>query len=283
MEKKSCGNIFGPRASLASRRKGKGRDGGLTRRQSLFLRQALMFVCGFLTCYLFTGGADIFERWRYVYTLPQAQVIGIDISHHQGEVDWDRLCFSMDAMRRTDASGNNFRRVDFVIAKATEGASHTDRKYASYKSGCRRKGIPFGAYHYYKPSAAPDEQAASFVRTAALSRGDMVPVLDVEECGRKTAAQLRADVLEWLDRVERECGVRPMVYCNLDYYRKYFDTPAFGRYRFWIAAYRRKTLGVEHLLWQQTDRGRMRGIKGRVDIDVFNGDRADFERTMIIH
>lgn len=259
-----------------------------SKRMKSFVRYFAVFFAGVISCYLLMVWPDVRERVEVnstEYRLPLKEaVIGIDISHHQGRIDWSRVEFSYEkgsgALVEGGAAG--VRPVDFVIAKATEGLDHQDRRYAEYKAECERVGIPFGAYHYFKPGVPAGDQASNFIKSARLGTGNMIPVLDVEERGRKTVSELQTAVLGWLQTVENIYGVKPVVYCSLSFYEKYFRSPRFSDYRFWIAAYSRESLGMDYVLWQQTDRGRVRGIKEKTDIDVFNGSKADFRRTMLI-
>lgn len=219
------------------------------------------------------------------YYLPENEIVGIDISHHQGEVDWPALKFRyrLDTKEivssQTQASG--MRAVDFVIAKATEGATHVDGMYRSHLDSASARGIAFGAYHYFKPNVPYAAQAGNFLSVSALQPGNIVPVIDVEERGRLSAKQLREAVLGWLGEVGEHYGCVPIIYCNISYYEKYFSAPEFSKYPIWIAAYSRKSIDFDYVLWQQTESGYADGISGKVDIDVFNGDRYDFRELMI--
>ncbi len=217
------------------------------------------------------------------YTLPEAEVIGIDVSHYQESISWNKLCFAYDSRTRalTDEEDASTRDVDFVIAKATEGVSMVDARYSEFKSGCKKAGFTFGAYHYYKPGVSSSKQAQNFIKTAKLSSGNLRPVLDVEEHGLLTVVQLREGVLGWLQAVEKKYGCVPILYCNVEYYSKYFATAKFKKYPIWIASYTHKPIVVDYIMWQQTDKGIARGIKGNVDIDVFNGKPEAFRQYIM--
>ena len=247
----------------------------LTAAQKEWIRLLAAFLLGAAACFTllkWDGIKRTVHRLLTPYKLPAAEVIGIDISHHQGKINWDDLKF---------ADGG--RAVDFVVAKATEGTDHKDKDYASSKAACEKKGIPFGAYHYFKPNVPSGLQASHFVKTAKLGSGDLIPVLDIEEKGLLSAAELRAGVCEWLRAIEGTYGVKPVIYCNLDYYYRYFSTAEFKDYKFWIAAYTRDFLAIPYVLWQQTDKGILDGIKEKVDVDIFNGTPAEFRRTMVMN
>ena len=92
-----------------------------------------------------------------------------------------------------------------------------------------------------------------------------------------TEAQLRKNVIRWMDYVEQHYGATPILYTSYTFRRDYLNTSEFDRYPFWIAHYY-----VEHLrykgpwtFWQHSDRGHVDGIKGEVDVNVFNGSYED--------
>ncbi len=260
---------------MASKTTKKKKKSGPAGWQKELIRLLAAFLLGAAACFTLVKWDGIQRTVRRLFTpyrLPEAEVIGIDISHHQGKIDWDILAFEEGG-----------RKVDFVVAKATEGTDYKDKDYASHRIACEQRKIPFGAYHYFKPNVPSGLQATHFVKTAKLGSGDLLPVLDVEERGMLSVSELRAAVQEWLHAIENTYGVKPVIYCNLDYYYRYFAAAEFSEYKFWIAAYTRDFLAIPYLLWQQTDRGTLKGVKEKVDIDIFNGSPADFRRTMVMN
>src|SRR6266545_4590823 len=137
-----------------------------------------------------------------VATVPPGAIPGIDVSHHQGTIDWAQVA----------ASGQRF-----VIAKASEGLFSVDPTYATNRAGATAAGLVFGAYHFARPDLHPNGptgEADHFVDTAQLGPGNIVPVLDLERSGDLTQAQLTAWILAWLGEVTARTGVRPMVYTS---------------------------------------------------------------------
>ena len=110
-----------------------------------------------------------------------------------------------------------------------------------------------------------------------LDEHDLPPVLDVEELGDVTPAQLRHEVLQWMDYVEKHYNVIPILYTGYKFRTSYLNTPDFDRYPYWIAHYYVDSLEYqgEWAFWQHTDVGKVDGIKGDVDINVFKGDYQD--------
>ncbi len=220
------------------------------------------------------------------YTLPFEDVIGIDISYYQGDIDWEALQFNLNpstrTLHKTQGGNTEIRKVDFVIAKASEGVEMKDRKYAEYKKKAQDAGIVFGAYHFFIPGKSSSRQAANFIEAANLNGGNLIPFLDVEKRGNLSSKQMREGVLGWLQAVENHYGKKPVIYTNLSYYKTYFaDDKRFNPYKFWIAAYSRDALPVNWLLWQQSELVVVGGIKGFVDINVFSGSALQFKKLKL--
>lgn len=220
----------------------------------------------------------MFKGWKHPH-LPQADVIGIDISHYQSNINFSSLCFHLDNTRQMYSSAKKStipRKVDFVIAKATEGKLISDSYYKRNKKGCRELNIPFGAYHFYSASTSATLQAKNFIDFAQLQRGDLAPILDIEPVlGKLPECD---SVIKWLNIVERRYGVRPIIYTNENTYLTYFSSKkVFKDYPYWIARYGNTEPSRMHIMWQCTDNGRVGGISGPVDINIFKGTEADLK------
>lgn len=217
--------------------------------------------------------------------LPDAEVIGIDISHYQSYIEWDKVCLYLDRqrrLRRDSVAGGQRRDIDFVVAKATQGTGWQDNFYSRNKAGAAKRNILFGAYHFYSPTLSARQQALNYIRTANLQRGDMVPVLDVEEYGYGLPEP--DSVLCWLRQVEKYYGAKPVIYTNEQCYRSFFlKHQPLLRYHFWIARYGGLQPDRMHLLWQFTETGIVAGISGYTDINILRGTKEDFVQKCTIH
>ncbi len=196
-------------------------------------------------------------------------VHGIDISHHQGAIDWGRL-----AAQRAGRFP-----IRFIFMKATEGGDHADDAFRQNFDSAGRYGFIRGAYHYFIPQTDPRKQADFFINTVKLRQGDLPPVLDVETTGRKGKRELQRAVKVWLERVEAHYGVKPILYTSYKFRMRYLDAPDFDAYPYWIAHYYVDSVryGGRWHFWQHTDRGDVPGIAERVDLDVFNGTQAQLD------
>ncbi len=200
-------------------------------------------------------------------------VHGIDISHHQGLIDWDALVRDHVADYP----------IQFVFMKATEGGDHSDDAFVRNFEEAGRRGIIRGAYHFFSPRTDPAKQADFFIRTVKLTKGDLPPVLDIEVSGKKSPAELQKSVRIWLDKVEGHYGVKPILYTSYKFKNKYLSHPDLDRYPYWIAHYyvdSVKYTGQWHF-WQHSDIGTVPGIKEDVDLNVFNGTFEQLQELMI--
>ncbi|MCS6929396.1 MAG: glycoside hydrolase family 25 protein [Saprospiraceae bacterium] len=201
-----------------------------------------------------------------VLDVPSALLLGIDISHHQRRIDWQRLVENSE--------------LHFVFVKATEGGDFVDTLFAENWAILRQMGIRRGAYHYFRPNRDGVLQAQHFLKATHFEPGDLAPVLDLETTDGLHPDIVRREALEWLDYVERTLHIRPIVYTNLNFYERHL-AGYFEDYPLWIARYAE---GLPQLrthrwhFWQFTEKGRLPGIPRPVDLNVFRGTPSMLER-----
>ena len=193
---------------------------------------------------------------------------GIDVSHHQGKIDWNRVA---------ESSALNGYPVWFVIMKATEGSTFTDPEYLDNIRDAREAGFVCGVYHFYDPSVSPDKQAEHYINTVKLQKGDLAPVVDVERSGR-SSGDLQRELSVFLGLLESHYGVKPIIYASAKFRRRHLNSTAFDRYPFWVAHYYvvRPETAKPWIIWQFTDHASVEGINGHTDFNVFKGTEADF-------
>lgn len=193
------------------------------------------------------------------------EVQGIDISHHQSDIDWDMV-----------ATQN----VHFAFVKATEGITHNDSRYCNNWDEIRRVGLKRGAYHFFRPATSAELQARNFINWVEMSNGDLPPVLDVEVLDGASKVMLITGIRTWLYIVEASYGVKPILYTNIKFYNKYL-AGHFNDYPLWIARYHnrepRLACGRDWNFWQYGNSGTLAGINGHVDFNVFSGTQVDLE------
>ncbi len=184
---------------------------------------------------------------------------GIDVSHHQGEIDWDTL-FSDQSVSPA---------IEFVFLKATEGLDHKDEKYSYNVNELKKLEIPIGAYHFFLPLKSSRLQAKNFISTVRFEDIELPPVLDVEQEGSSKQA-LKDSVKVWLDKIEEHSGMRPLIYCSWSFYKRYFESD-FINYKFWIARYSSIVNFEDHpniLYWQFTDQADLPFHRSKIDLNV---------------
>lgn len=220
---------------------------------------------------------DVFSRRVTEVAYPSGYTVhGIDVSHHQGNIDWELL---------RNRGVVNDDPLTFVFMKATEGNTYVDTKFRRNFESAHRYGLIRGAYHFYRPSLPPQSQADFYISQVKLQPGDLPPVLDIEvrPAPGQTIAQFRSDLLTWLKRVEKHYGVKPILYTYHSFHQQYLRDSLFQQYPYWIAHYYVDSVsykGPWHF-WQHSDRGKMPGIRGNVDMNVFNGTYSELKEMTL--
>lgn len=236
-------------------------------------------LLGAVYIYLFYAQviAPFTGRWRGIYGDPHCpegySIRGIDVSHYQGKIDWKEVAGAQIGSEP----------ISFVFIKATEGTGLVDRNFHYNFDEAANAGLIRGAYHYFLPDSSAESQARHFIRNVRLENGDLPPVLDIETRGSLTDDELRKRARRWLDIVERHYGVKPILYTYNKFRCEYLGTSEFEAYPYWIAHYYVDTLAYDGAwkFWQHTDGGRVRGIRGKVDLNAYNGSMYDLRRLTL--
>ena len=227
--------------------------------------------------YIFVGPFGF--RWRALYgdvSYPEGyEIHGIDVSHHQGKINWQKL--------KDQGMIDKFP-VRFVMIKATEGASRIDPNFKENFFQARENGFTRGAYHFYSIYSSAEKQAEFFIKNVKLEKGDLPPVLDVEHKPKnQTDEEFVVSIRKWLDIVENHYGVKPIIYTYYKFKTRYLNGSVFDDYPYWIAHYYVDKVEYEGAwkFWQHTDAGCLPGIKGRVDFNIYNGSYYDLRKLTI--
>jgi lysozyme len=196
-------------------------------------------------------------------------VHGIDISRHQSKVNWDAVA----------AEG-----ISFAFVKATEGRRHADTFYCRNWAEMQRVGIKRGAYHFFRPSIDAKEQADNFISTVDMQYGDLPPVVDVELDEDMPRDEVAKQLKMWLYLVELRYSIRPIIYTHYKFYNK-FIAGEFDKYPIWIAKYGGEAprLGgqARWWFWQYGNKGKIKGIDGYVDFNVFYDSREELDKICL--
>ena len=204
---------------------------------------------------------------------PNYQLHGIDVSRYQKVINWSDV---------KDMHVKNIK-IGFAFIKATEGIDKVDAQFQRNWLHAEEEKIPKGAYHYFIAGKSGKAQAKNFIEIVKLKKGDLPPVLDIEEAYGTSKADMQKNIKDWLEKIEDEYKVKPIIYSNIHFYNNYLKG-TFDEYPFWVAHYfqpGKPRLDRKWAFWQHSERGRVNGVKTMVDFNVFSGDSAAFENLLI--
>ncbi|NWG52754.1 MAG: glycoside hydrolase family 25 protein [Hydrogenophilaceae bacterium] len=229
------------------------------------MRRGVLALAAIAAAALLAATVAIVGGWWAPWA--QRYVQGVDVSWHQGAIDWRAL------------AGDD---VAFAYIKATEGADHVDPRFARNWADAARAGVLRGAYHFFTLCRPGAQQAENFIRTVPRAAGTMPPALDLEHKGPCREGPTMRDVVgemgAFLERVEAHYGVRPILYTT----REFHDAHLAGvrGERFWLRSLFRAPDFRERdwVIWQHHNRGRKRGVSGPIDLNAFRGDAAALVR-----
>jgi len=192
-------------------------------------------------------------------------VHGIDVSHHQGAIDWPSVA-------KTGAA--------FVFMKATEGGDFIDPRFAANWRDAGKAGLLRGAYHFFSQCRPGLKQAENFISAVPDDPAALPPVIDAEHMGPctygKHVTNVAVEIRVMLDRLAKHYRKRPVIYTTTEFHDAYL-AKGFDDERFWIRSIvtppgiRKDTW----LFWQYHFRGSRAGIDGPVDLNVFRGNREE--------
>ena len=206
-----------------------------------------------------------YKPWQY-------PIHGIDVSRYQGQINW----------QQTKRGG-----VAFAFIKATEGGDHLDKNFRANWYGAGKAGIPRAAYHFFYFCRPAYQQANWFKRKVPKDPKALPPVLDVEwnnsskTCKtRPSPAKVRSEMKVFLNMMERHYGKKPLIYTTVDFYKDN-NLASFTGYEYWLRSVADHPSQVypnqRWTFWQYTGTGKIPGIKGDTDINVFAGTTEQWQ------
>lgn len=250
------------------------------------------FGVGLMPGHIVSFGAWKNDRFQGEHILHHPQrVYGIDISRYQHEsgrrkypIHWENMRVThLGSKAKNSVDGVADYPVSFCYIKATQGVAVKSEYSTDDAVRGRAAGVHIGHYHFFSPISGAD-QARWFLENATIHRGDLPPMLDVELSDKQIQqmggpeAMLR-EMVEWLRVVKERCHTQPVLYINQSFVDKYMaDAPdEVKACPVWVARYSQYRPYVHLVFWQLSYDGKVRGINGGVDIDVFNGTQDQFE------
>jgi len=201
------------------------------------------------------------------------EIHGIDVSRYQQRISWE----AVSAMQVNEI------KIRFAFIKATEGNGNVDPYFKRNWKKAKEAGITRGAYHFFIASKDGIKQAQNFMKKVTLESGDLPPVLDIEQTNGASADVIRSEVTEWLHAMEINYSVKPIIYTNVDFYKRFLKG-YFDEYPLWVAHYlqpHKPRINRSWAFWQHSERGKVNGILSRVDFNVFSGDNREFNALLV--
>lgn len=198
---------------------------------------------------------------------------GIDVSYAQGAIDWSKV----------PSSG-----ISFAYAKASEGQTLVDERFAENYSALGRSSIKRGAYHFMRFRTDPAAQADNFLRVANPQKGDLVPMVDVEVSDGVSLQDCATRLSAFLKVVEKRIGRFMLIYTSYGFWNYTMGGyDGFSGHPLWIAEYNSDPEPTmpngwrNWTIWQHSDAGRVAGIAGNVDMNKLNGDRDALDALVL--
>ena len=194
--------------------------------------------------------------------------LGIDVSSHQGKINWERVA----------QSG-----VEFVFIRlgfrgyGQEGTLNLDQYFFENLAGAKNAGLKVGVYFFSQAisTAEAEEEAAFVLQNLAGAELDYPVVYDWEVVNNKSARTNGLDTKTLTDCAITFCdavsyaGYTPMVYYNLPVGYTRYDLSRLTAYDVWFAQYADKpTMYYDYRIWQYTDSGKIPGVDTRVDMNI---------------
>ena len=230
----------------------------------LFAGIALLVITCLVFILLYFGVIHLNNPSRSEYP-----VRGVDVSHHQGEIDWKRLA-EQD--------------IRFAFIKATEGSKYTDECFEKNWKESRDVGLRVGAYHFFSLDSSGKKQAKNFCSVVEGFNDMLPPVVDVEPYGKYSdpdildKAKMLSELGEYVDIIEKKYDQRPIIYTTEEWLSVLLEE--FADYDIWIrSVYGKPDASVKWTFWQFSNRHVLDGYSGTeryIDMNVFSGNEADF-------
>lgn len=192
---------------------------------------------------------------------------GIDVSKHQGKIDWEKVA----------ADGVEFAFIRVGLRGYSTGEIVEDEMFEKNIKGAMEAGVKVGVYFFSQAITAQEaeEEAAFVLDKIADYELDCPVVYDVEKVGSSTARmnkltpEERTEVALAFCRAIEEAGERVMLYHNMEMAAVLSDIGEFEQYDKWFASYSEVLYyPYAYKIWQYSDKGTVDGISGKVDLNI---------------
>lgn len=221
-----------------------------------------LIAIGFAIYYL------LYHHPKVVVNRNEYPIVGIDISKHNGTVDFKQL--------EADS-------LSFVFIKATEGNDYIDPNFEQNYSLAKQTNLRVGAYHYFRMAKNGTVQAYNFLKAVKGKDIDLPLVIDVEEWGNDILVDRDETVNRLIKMIEciEANNYKVMIYTNKDGYKKFIHDSLSDK-MLWICTFKQpgKVTSYNWTMLQYSHWGEVPGIDGEVDLDVYNGDKQSWLRWL---
>ena len=227
----------------------------------------IILVAIYLTVFMLAKQKKIFiNKW---FVDEKNSTIGVDVSSYQANIDMNKL---------------KEQNIEFIYIKATEGSKSQDDKFSENWKNAKNTELLSGAYHFFSYDSVGITQAENFIKTVGTDiKGRLLPVVDVEYYGDKEENPPdKEDVIRelkvFLEMIEKEYGVKPLIYTRTDIYDKYLKGE-FDEYKKWISSFYTPlswNYKDDWYIWQYLNRGELEGYTGGekyIDLNILNKDK----------
>ncbi|PDT11531.1 GH25 family lysozyme [Rhizobium sp. M1] len=204
-------------------------------------------------------------------SLSRYPIQGIDVSHHQGDIDW-----------RTVAAQPN---IHFAIMKATEGGDHRDSRFAENWQRAGDAGVVRGAYHFFTFCRPGKDQAQNVLATVPKTPGTLPIAVDLEFVGNcnkvPTLEEMATEVNAFFTELKATFPEKPIFYVTQEFYDQYLkgNEARFPEHYLWLrSVFKEPTQeGCSRWsIWQFADNGTVNGILGAVDLNALCPSETGF-------
>jgi len=210
----------------------------------------------------------------------------IDISHWQGEMDWD-------VFMQSDAEGCIIRAGS---CNANSGIPYTDYNYEQNMTGVEHATEIIGTYWYWRANHDPIEQADYYADLLKYKKWNLAPVADVESTGNVNQSTLQSRLKKFVDRLQVRTGYKPIIYSRASFWNPYVGNPSWASgHDLWAARYNgslsspwsdgnyRFATWSEWVFWQYSADGNGLGSQygadsAHIDMDYFNGTLQELRK-----
>ncbi|MBQ5440790.1 MAG: glycoside hydrolase family 25 protein [Firmicutes bacterium] len=190
----------------------------------------------------------------------------VDVSYAQKTIDWDKVA----------ADGIDMAMIRLGFRGYSSGTLKLDEYYESNISGAKEAGLKYGVYFFSQAVSVEEAQEeADFVLENIKGKKvkgpvafDMEPIQGADRITHLTVTEKTEIADAFLKRIEKK-GYDAILYGNPSWFKKHVDLSYLTDYPVWLAHYTTTpSWPYQYIMWQYTDKGKVKGISGNVDLSI---------------